>query len=85
MFDRIRETNGKTIAVNIAKAVILIAFISVVAASWLSASLVKTDRERLDELAALISGDSADPVATGSIARRADTTRLDPCKVPPRR
>jgi hypothetical protein len=60
------------------KAAVLISVVSYGAVSWLSSSLP----EGIDVVrTAGRAGPVEDPVTTGSIAREAGTTRLDPCVV----
>lgn len=73
------KENGPQILKTTAKAVAFIGFLSICAANWLSGS--GFDQGTLTRLAASTTrGD--DPVTTGSIARQASQTKLDPCAVP---
>jgi len=72
-----------TMVSDIAKAAAGIAFISVVAANFASDRTAHLDTERLSEVASAASkGKPIDPLVTGSIVKRAEQTRLDPCAVP---
>jgi hypothetical protein len=71
-----------TMVADIAKAAAAIGFISVVAANFVSNQTAHFDKERLTEIASAASkGKLIDPLVTGSILKRADQTRLDPCAV----
>lgn len=79
---RLFSKNGAgSVAVEVAKAAAAIAFLSVIAAHWLSSTLTASDadRARLGQLAQTATRDKADPVTTGSLAKRAQNIRLDPC------
>ena len=72
-----------TMVADLAKAAAAIAFISVVAANFVSNQTAHLDKEGLTEIASAASkGKLIDPLVTGSILKRADQTRLDPCAVP---
>jgi len=72
-----------TMVADLAKICAAIAFISVVAANIASNQTAHLDKDRLTEVAAAASkGRPIDPLVTGSILKRADQTRLDPCVVP---
>jgi hypothetical protein len=71
-----RNERGSMV-VNLGKASIAIAFLSVIAANWLSVSVNELDRSN---------GMSYfDPSTTGSLSKRAGETRLDPCALPAKR
>jgi hypothetical protein len=77
-----KNERGAMVA-DIAKAGAAIAFLSVVAANFVSTQTAHLDSERLTEVAAAASkGRPIDPLVTGSIVKRAGETRLDPCVVP---
>jgi hypothetical protein len=78
-----RDERGSLVA-TIGKASVAIAFLSVLAANWLSAGVSEMDRNNLAQIAASATG-RADPMTTGSISKRAAETKLDPCLLPPRR
>ena len=61
-----------------AKSVLLVGGISFAAAGWL-ATVATKDRDTLSRLAANVSTGLQDPLTTGSIGRRAESARLDPC------
>ncbi|PTM43046.1 hypothetical protein [Bosea sp. 124] len=72
-----------TLVADIAKAGAAIAFLSVIAANFVSSQTAHFDRERLAEVAAAATkGKHADPMVTGSIRKAASETRFDPCAVP---
>ena len=76
-----RDTNGSMIA-DVAKASGIIALLSVVAANVVSTQTANLDREQLSRVAsAATRGPVYDPLVTGSLAKRAGETRLDPCVV----
>lgn len=74
-----------TMVADLAKICAAIGFISVVAANFASNQTAHLDTERLTEIASAASKgkpiDPIDPLVTGSILKRADQTRLDPCAV----
>ncbi|MFC5509109.1 MULTISPECIES: hypothetical protein [Hyphomicrobiales] len=70
-----------TLVANIAKAGAAIAFLSVLAANFVSNQTAHFDRERLAQVAAAATGNKSDPMTTGSL-RKAAETKLDPCVVP---
>lgn len=68
---------------DIAKAGAAIAFLSVVAANFVSSQTARFDSERLSQVAAAASkGQPIDPLVTGSIRKSANEVRLDPCALP---
>lgn len=68
---------------DVAKASAAIAFLSVIAANFVSSRTEHLDRDRLAEVAAAAAkGKPADPMVTGSIRKTANETKLDPCVVP---
>ena len=72
-----------TMVANIAKASVAIAFLSVLAANFVSTQTARLDQERLTEVASAASkGRPIDPLVTGSIRKIASETKLDPCVVP---
>lgn len=78
----LRSQRGTMVA-DMAKAAAAIAFISVVAANFVSNQTAHLDREAMRQVAsAAAKGQIVDPLVTGSIAKRANETRLDPCVVP---
>lgn len=71
-----------TMLADIAKAGAAIAFLSVIAANFVSTQTAQLDTERLNQVASAVSrGQTFDPLVTGSILKRAGETRLDPCIV----
>jgi hypothetical protein len=72
-----------TMVADIAKAAAAIAFLSVVAANFVSSQTARLDSERLTQVAAAASkGQLIDPLVTGSIRKSANEARLDPCVLP---
>jgi hypothetical protein len=71
-----------TLVANIAKAGAAIAFLSVLAANFVSTQTAHFDRERLAQVAAAATGNKSDPMITGSLRKAAAETKLDPCVVP---
>ena len=69
------------VAVRVAKIAAVTGFLAIVAAQGLSASLTEG---RLADWARLLA-DGADPIVTGSLAKSAAGTRLDPCEAQFRR
>jgi hypothetical protein len=81
----LRDQRG-SMASDIAKSAIAIAFLSVIAANLVSRQIGMHDRAALDVVAEKASrGQPVDMNAVGSIAREANRTRLDPCVDQPRR
>lgn len=58
------------------KTCLAIGFLSLCAANWLTHGF---DTQGLSRLASSVSRDVPDPVSTGSLARSAGSTTLDPC------
>lgn len=85
-----RDQRGSMV-VNIGKASIAIAFLSVIAANWLSVNVSDFDRSNLAQMASNASKGIKngmgyfDPTTTGSLQKRAADTKLDPCVVPAKR
>jgi hypothetical protein len=81
----LRDQRG-SMAADIAKSAIAIAFISVIAANLVSRQIGTHDKVALDIVAEKAArGQQVDMNAVGSIAREANRTRLDPCVDQPRR
>jgi hypothetical protein len=77
------KNNRGTMATDIAKAAAAIAFLSVIAANFVSSQTVGFDRSRLAQASLAASKQqTVDPMITGSIGGRANETRLDPCALP---
>lgn len=77
------KNNRGTMATDIAKAAAAIAFLSVIAANFVSSQTAQLDRDAMRQVAqAAAKGQTVDPLITGSIVKRAGETRLDPCVVP---
>lgn len=72
-----------TMVADIAKAAAAIAFLSVIAANFVSSQTAGLDSDRLTQVASAASkGQPIDPLVTGSIRKSANETRLDPCLLP---
>lgn len=77
------KNNRGTLAADIAKAGAAIAFLSVIAANFLSSQTASLDRDRLAAVSLAASKrQSVDPMVTGSISQTANATKLDPCALP---
>lgn len=77
----LRSQRGAMVA-DIAKAGAAIAFLSVIAANFISSQTVQLDRDAMRQaVQAAAKGRSFDPLVTGSIVKRASETKLDPCVV----
>ena len=78
----LRNQRGTMVA-DVAKAGAAIAFLSVIAANFVSSQTAQLDRDALRQIAqAAAKGQAIDPQVTGSIVKRASETKLDPCVVP---
>lgn len=78
----LRSQRGSMVA-DVAKAGAAIAFLSVIAANFVSSQTAQLDRDALRQVAqAAAKGQAIDPLVTGSIVKRASETKLDPCAVP---
>lgn len=78
----LRNKRGTMVA-DVAKAGAAIAFLSVIAANFVSNHTAQLDRDAMREVAqAAAKGQAIDPLVTGSIVKRANETKLDPCVVP---
>lgn len=78
----LRSQRGSMVA-DVAKAGAAIAFLSVVAANLISNQTANLDRDAMRQATqAAAKGQAIDPLVTGSIAKRANETGLDPCAVP---
>jgi hypothetical protein len=83
LIDLFWKNERGTIVADIAKAGAAIAFLSVIAANFVSSRTEQFDRDRLAEVAAAANkGRPIDPMITGSIRKTANETKLDPCVVP---
>lgn len=72
-----------TMVADIAKAGAAIAFLSVIAANFMSSRTEQLDKERLAQVSLAASKrQPIDPLTTGSISKAASETRLDPCTLP---
>lgn len=78
----LRSERGMMVA-DVAKAAAAIAFLSVVAANFVSSQTAHLDKDGLRQVAsAAARGQNLDPLVTGSILRRANEAKLDPCAIP---
>ena len=83
LIDLFWKNERGTIVADIAKAGAAIAFLSVIAANFVSSRTEHLDKDRLAEVAAAaVKGKPIDPMITGSIRKTANETKLDPCVVP---
>lgn len=78
----LRNKRGTMVA-DVAKAGAAIAFLSVIAANFISSQTAQLDREAMRQVAqAAAKGQVIDPLVTGSIVKRANETKLNPCVAP---
>lgn len=78
----LRNKRGTMVA-DVAKAGAAIAFLSVIAANFISNQTAQLDRDAMRQVAqAAAKGQVIDPLVTGSIVKRANETKLDPCVAP---
>lgn len=78
----LRNQRGAMVA-DVAKAGAAIAFLSVIAANFVSSQTAHLDRDAMRQVTqAAAKGQAIDPLVTGSIVKRANETRLDPCVAP---
>jgi hypothetical protein len=82
LIDLFWKNERGTMVADIAKAGAAIAFLSVIAANFVSTQTAHFDRERLAEVAAAAAKGKPDPMVTGSLRKAANETKLDPCVVP---
>ncbi|UZF93535.1 hypothetical protein [Bosea sp. NBC_00550] len=72
-----------TMAADVAKAGAAIAFLSVIAANFMSSRTPPLDKDRMAAVSLAASKrQPVDPLTTGSITKAANETRLDPCVLP---
>ncbi|MBA4219283.1 hypothetical protein [Bosea sp. (in: a-proteobacteria)] len=77
-----KNARGSMVA-DVAKAAAAIAFLSVIAVNFVSSHTAQLDRDAMRQVAqAAAKGQTIDPLVTGSIVKRANETKLDPCVVP---
>ncbi len=77
------KNNRGTVATDIAKAAAAIAFLSVIAANFVSSQTAGLDKGRLAQASLAASQrQPVDPMITGSIGRIANESKLDPCALP---
>lgn len=77
------KDNRGTMATDIAKAAAAIAFLSVIAANFVSSQTAGLDKDRLAQASLAASKrQPVDPMVTGSIGQSANATKLDPCALP---
>lgn len=78
----LRNQRGTMVA-DVAKAGAAIAFLSVIAANFVSSQTAQLDRDAMRQVTqAAAKGQPVDPLVTGSIVKRASETKLDPCVAP---
>lgn len=83
LMDLFWKNERGTMVADMAKAAAAIAFLSVIAANFVSSQTAYFDKQRLAEVSAAASkGKPADPMVTGSIRKAMSETKLDPCVVP---
>ena len=76
-------SEGGNVVADIAKAGAAIAFLSVIAANFLSSQTASLDKERMAAVSLAASKrQPTDPMITGSIGQTANATKLDPCVLP---
>jgi hypothetical protein len=83
MFGTSEDSARPTLLIGTIKVAALVASVSFLTASWLSAG--RLDQGGLAHVAGNTASVYDDPVTTGSILRSGDRTRLDPCAAPLRR
>ena len=77
------KNNRGTAAIDIATAAAAIAFLSVIAANFVSNQPAGLDRDKLAQASlAAAKRQPVDPMVTGSIGQTANATKLDPCALP---
>jgi hypothetical protein len=83
LIDLFWKNERGTMVADVAKAGAAIAFLSVIAANFVSSRTAELDKERMGQVAlAAAKRQQIDPLVTGSIRKTANETRLDPCVVP---
>ncbi|MFA6966972.1 hypothetical protein [Bosea sp. (in: a-proteobacteria)] len=83
LMDLFLKNERGTMVANLAKAAAAIAFLSVIAANFVSNQTAYFDKQRLADVSAAASkGKPTDPLTTGSIRKAISETKLDPCVVP---
>ncbi|MFN3673939.1 MAG: hypothetical protein ACK4VM_18705 [Bosea sp. (in: a-proteobacteria)] len=82
LIDMFRRDERGGLAADVAKAAVAIGFLSVIAANFVSQQTASLDTDRMTQVAAAAAkGKPVDPMITGSLQKRANETRLDPCVV----
>lgn len=77
----VQDQSGHLVA-DVGKAVAAIAFLSVIAANFVSTQIAAYDKDRLTQVASAASkGKVVDPITTGSLRNTAQNTKFDPCTV----
>jgi uncharacterized phage protein gp47/JayE len=76
-----RFLEGGNVVIVMAKVAAAVAFLSLLSVNWLSHTVAtyEADKERLSKLAGRVSRQRIDPATTGSLGKRAEAVRLDPC------
>lgn len=82
IFKRFQRDESGHLVGDIGKAAAAIAFLSVIAANFISTQIASHDREQLTQVASAASkGKLVDPLTTGSLRNAAQSTKFDPCTV----
>jgi hypothetical protein len=76
-----RFLEGGNVVIVMAKVAAAVAFLSLLSVNWLSHTVAtyEADKEKLSKLAGSVSRQRIDPATTGSLGKRAEAVRLDPC------
>lgn len=83
MIELFWKNDRGTMVASLAKAGAAIAFLSIVAANFLSSQTEGLDKAGLAQVSLAVSKrQPVDPLTTGSISKAANETRLDPCALP---
>lgn len=80
----LRDERGSLVS-DIAKSVIAISLLAVLAANVIHHRIEPGEKERMAQVAAQAARGVVDPLTTGSLTRDIKSTRVDPCELPPRR
>jgi hypothetical protein len=84
IWERFCADERGTLVSDVAKAAVAIGFLSIVAAHLVSNRIDQSEKERMAAIAqAAANGRTVE--TTGSLARDANATKLDPCALPPKR
>jgi uncharacterized phage protein gp47/JayE len=76
-----RFLEGGNVVIVMAKVAAAVAFLSLLSVNWLSHTVAtyEADKDKLSKLASSASRQRIDPATTGSLGKRAEAVRLDPC------